>query len=446
MSKKRWGVSLILGGLALGLVACSGGFRLPGGQRLQQQPGTALLERKSGRIAYVGTDGNIYVTDQGGLSQTPLTSDALLTDDFYHVYHLPTWSPDGSEVAFVGESGTLDSVADTVLYTVPREGGVLTEAYNINEGRILFPYWSPNGEHVSFLSNQGQSRYELQTVSPDGSDHSSVLGSRTPLYQSWAPDSESVLVHSDGELTNASDSVLSAIRLGAAESAEDTLPYQPGEFQAPAWSPDGSQLLFATSGSDGVDSLVVADADGQNPRVVTEYEGRIAFAWSPDGRYVAYITSNPDARIALATGPFGILGQLNLYDLQQNEAVEILEEEPVLAFFWSPNSKRLAYYVPRVVTDEDTGDQSVVLSMKIAVARTGEVYELFRFEPPFEFMQMLLFFDQYQRSATVWSPDSQNVVFATVEGDASIIAIMHASGSIDPRGIAEGTMAFWSWK
>jgi Tol biopolymer transport system component len=203
--------------------------------------------------------------------------------------------------------------------------------------------------------------------------------------------------------------------------------------------------LFATTGDDGQDALVVADAQGEDPHVVAGYEGRIAFGWSPDGRYVAYITSAED--FPLVGGPtFGVLGPLHIYDLERHQEVAISEEENVLAFFWSPDSKRLAYYVPRLVTDEQSGEDAIALNIKIAVPRSEEIYELIGFQPPADYLQMLYFFDQYQQSATIWSPDSQNVVFATVEGEQSIVAVMHASGSIEPRGIAEGTVAFWSWK
>ena len=50
----------------LSLVACQG-FRIP------QSPLLGTLERKSGRIAFVGMDGNIYTMNQAGHDVTSIT-------------------------------------------------------------------------------------------------------------------------------------------------------------------------------------------------------------------------------------------------------------------------------------------------------------------------------------------------------------------------------------
>jgi TolB protein len=441
----------VLGGLTLVLAACGGAPSQAGGggPRFQQQPGTEFLERKSGRIVFIGADGNIYTTDQGGVNQTRLTSDASLTDNFYHLYRWPTWSPDGSQVAFVGESGSLDEESsvstDTVLYTVSPDGGVLTEAYT-GGNALYYLYWSPDGQYLSFLTlDEADLTTDLQAVSADGSSGGAFeIGSGRPLYLSWAPDGGSVLIHIDGEQPGG---VLGAVELEGQSTARlelEELPYSPASFQAPAWSPDGDKLLFATDGESGADQLVLTDAQGREPRVIANYSGKIAFGWSPNSRYVAYIISPEPAEFR--DGPsLGVIGSLHVYDLRRNEQITIAEGEQVMAFFWSPNSRRLAYYVPSIVELEETGQQAVQLELNIAKARSGDSHQLLQFLSPPEFLQVLFLFDQFQRSATIWSPDSQYVVFA-IQDERPIIAVMHASGTIDPRGLAEGTVAFWSWE
>jgi len=451
MGNKRWTViGFLLGGLALGLASCAGGG-LPqtSDNRIQQQPIAAMLERKSGRIVYMGNDGNIYVTDQGGVNRTAITADALLTDQFYHVYRAPTWSPDGEQIAFVGESGSIEegtfNPSNVVLYTVSREGGILTEAYNSDKSTTYYLYWSPDGRYVSFLSADVNdlTAFDLQAVASDGSGSPFVLDSArgAPIYHSWAPDGESVLVHLD---TAPSGGALSTLELTTAEARPEQLPYSPAVFQAPAWSPDGNLMLFATTGGGDQDQLVVTNAQGQEARVITEYAGRVAFGWSPDGRYVTYITSEDSPA---AGGSGGISGSLHLYDLQRNETTTLREDQDAVAFFWSPNSNRLAYFTQRVVEVEETGERALILGLNITPARGGESRELLQFLPPPGFLDMLRFFDQYQHSTTIWSPDSQNLVIAMFDDQGRpVIVVMHASGSLEPRGIAEGTLAFWSWK
>src|SRR4026208_588320 len=85
---------------ALLLASC-----LPKDVQIPQSPLLSTLERKSGLIAYLGADGNMYVSDQGGGHLKQLTKDAVIPQSqgdplFYYQY--PTWSRDGNQLAFIG--------------------------------------------------------------------------------------------------------------------------------------------------------------------------------------------------------------------------------------------------------------------------------------------------------------------------------------------------------
>src|SRR5574339_1041954 len=78
---------------------------LPKDMQIPQSPLLSTLERKSGLIAYIGTDGNTYISDQGGGHLKQLTKDAVIPKSqgdplFYYQY--PTWSRDGNQLAFIG--------------------------------------------------------------------------------------------------------------------------------------------------------------------------------------------------------------------------------------------------------------------------------------------------------------------------------------------------------
>src|SRR5512145_1424386 len=81
---------------------------LPQNVQVPQSPLLSTLERKAGLIAYIGVDGNIYVSDQGGGNLSQLTNDAAASDQSgeFNFYQLPTWSLDGNQLAYVGTSGT----------------------------------------------------------------------------------------------------------------------------------------------------------------------------------------------------------------------------------------------------------------------------------------------------------------------------------------------------
>ena len=78
---------------------------LPRDMQVPQSPLLSVLERKSGLIAYLGVDGNMYVSDQAGGNLTQLTDDGLMPQsqgDPLLYYQYPTWSRDGSQLAFIG--------------------------------------------------------------------------------------------------------------------------------------------------------------------------------------------------------------------------------------------------------------------------------------------------------------------------------------------------------
>jgi hypothetical protein len=77
----------------------------------------------------------------------------------------------------------------------------------------------------------------------------------------------------------------------------------------------------------------------------------------------------------------------------------------------------------------------------------GESRELFTYRPTQQFLSVLPYFDQYHQSATIWSPDNNNLVLSFLSSSGSPgIAIVAASGKLEPRILAQGYLAFWSWQ
>jgi hypothetical protein len=89
--------------------------------------------------------------------------------------------------------------------------------------------------------------------------------------------------------------------------------------------------------------------------------------------------------------------------------------------------------------------QQLLLQLNMLDVKSGDSKELFTFRPSEQFTSILPYFDQYHHSATIWSPDSNNLVlsFLTTDG-APGIAIVAASGQLEPRLLTQGYLAFWS--
>ena len=432
-------IFLVLG-LSLFLTAC-----LPQDVQIPQSPLLSTLERKSGLIAYVGPEGNIYVSDQGGGQLKSITEDAKIPEsetDSFRFYQTPTWSYDGKHLAYVGLSGEGTQITSEVYIASIEEDSSIKVFSETNEAPFYL-YWAPDNENVSFLSSttSGQPLI-LENVSATGGERV-ILDTGSPYYWSWAPDGHVMIVHAGGA-SAASAERLAFLEVGS-EITEDGIEMSPGTFQAPAWSPDGSHILLAIKDDEtGDKSIVVTNAAGEPQKILGYFAGEAAFAWSRDSEKVAYIASDQVIQD-------GLLGPLHVTNLDTSE--EIVQDRKVLAFFWSPNSKRIAYFVPFLNNatqsdgEENSTNQNILLQLNVLDVETGENHEQFNFVPTTEFLSVLVYFDQYHQSNTIWSPDNNNLVLSFVDGDGhSGIAVVAASGQLEPRLLGPGTVAFWSWK
>ena len=435
-----WSLISLLVPLALLVSAC-----LPAGVRVPQSPLSGVLERKSGLIAYLATDGNIYTVDQGGQRKTQITKDAFADNSKYMFYGLPTWAPDGQSLAFVSYAGDSGQNPTTMsLFTAHKDGTKLVAAHT-SADPLVYYYWSPNSLKLGFISATSNSNLAFEVISPDGKT-SQLVDAGSPYYWTWAPDSRTVLAHSGTHL-----SLLQVDQ----EVVEQAINIEPADFKAPAFSPNGQQVLVAGQTAAGKSALMVADATGQNPKNLVEYTGSIAFVWSPNGQRVAYLVSDSSSA--------GSTGHLVVADPTGKSKPVELRGSDVLAFFWSPDSKSLAYFtqvqetasktpVPTPTVDPSnpttaTGSSgSLILRLSVFDAGSGQSHTVASYSPSERFLQVIPYFDQYNQSLTIWSPDSRNLVVSAYRSDGTpAIWVVEASGHLDPRFIATGWMGFWSW-
>lgn len=398
----------------------------------------------AGLIAYEGSDGNIYTIDREGANRQAVTQDASLdSESDLRYYQYPTWSPNSLKLAFLRAELRGGVAQNARLYTAEPDGSQLVEAFNSPDRSPFYIYWSPDSSHLTVLaSNIPGSGLDLLLI-PPGGGNTRVLGTGQPFYWAWSPDNLSIFMHTGGASRNQPEAQLTFLDLQG--KREEGLDLRPGFFQAPAWSPSGERLLLVVETQSGEDRLLMLDSAGVVQSELLDVSGLVAFDWSPDGKWVAYLDQAPDS-------PESILRALNLLNPEHPENVQRITEEDVVAFFWSPDSQQIAYLIPTFEpppSSRETVQNSRELYFRLLVyaVSSGESRQVAVFSPTGQFLSVVPYFDQYQRSATIWSPDSRNIVVAAIGRDRQNgIYVLDASGELEPRWLVGGDLAFWSWK
>lgn len=425
--------------LSLLVTAC---LQVPDLASGEQSRFLGFFERKSGRVVYVGVDGNIYTNDQGGRDEQAVTTDATFPtqeepDRPFTYYQLPAWAPNGEQLAFVGINGANQAVESSRIFTAnaASEQPSRTEIFNSTTRTPVYLYWSPDNLNVSFLSSSAAGQVILQMTSPDG-ERTQILDVGQTLYWSWAPDGQQLLMHINGSSPFDRLSFLTV----QGDVIEQKLDYELSPFQAPAWSPDGSLLALAGATDTADRAIVVTDNLGRFQEQIDTVEENqlVAFGWSPNSEKLAYIVGPGDSGTAV--------GPLRVHDVA-GDATRIRIDEQVAAFFWAPNSELLAYFVPLPdpSADEASQQQSLLLALRMLNLTTGVSNELAVFRPTAAFLNMITTFDQYQHSAQLWAPDSKNlVVSGNISSPNPEIMIVSTEPTLQPRVIANGFVAYWS--
>lgn len=247
------------------------------------------LGASTATAAYPGANGKIAFTASGirtispdGSRQTGLTRNGL--------DQLPSWSPDGTTIAF---ASSRDDNYD--IYTTSGDGSGRTNLTS-DPARDAFPTWSPGGERIAFASDR-DGDWEIYVMNADGSGQVPITSDAgTDVHPAWSPDGTRIAFASD-RAGNNFDIYSMRADGGDARRLTTTLapfPLARGNFH-PAWSPDGTRIAFASdrdrSPAINVDVYVMnVDGSGQT-RLTDDPAFDQTPAWSPDGSAIAFASS-----------------------------------------------------------------------------------------------------------------------------------------------------------
>jgi len=162
----------------------------------------------------------------------------------------------------------------------------------------FFPSITPDGNHVLFVSTRtGRYQiYEYDLITSQVRQLTNLI--RDSAYAPEASPDDTYIVfyaiHDGGSFP--SDHNLWIAQRDGSNPVQITS--RPGGAWDPVWSPDGTQILFASQ-EDGISQLFIINADGTDARQATNLTGiRGRNDWSPDGQTLStYIGSAWDRDI-----------------------------------------------------------------------------------------------------------------------------------------------------
>lgn len=235
-----------------------------------------------------------------------------------------SWSPSGKEIASIGYDPAGTSKGCGVWVTNLRTGKALFLAQDCVLS-IWSPSWSPDGSRLAwtriYCHNCPNGGDNLNVVRVDGKSAARNL-TNDPVPDknpTWSPDSKTILFwkvdYSDPTFTYKPTEVFAIGADGSNERRLTTSANQNSQYRYPAYSPDGTRILFsavitADQFTVGDENIYVMNADGTNVQQLTTAPGSDEeAAWSPDGTQIAFVSdrlshkgSKPDVFVMNADG------------------------------------------------------------------------------------------------------------------------------------------------
>jgi TolB protein len=258
--------------------------------------------------------GHIYTVKPDGTDLKVTSSDNLTSDG------LPAWSPDGSKIAF--SSNQSDNYE---IWTMNADGSGRVKLTN-RQGRNFLPHWSPDGKQIAFtgevLNVDLVHDIEIFVVNSNGSGLAPLTGSArldpatgggqtaAALWNgvpAWSPDGSKILFSSNRDGNPVTPVLYTMNPDGSGQQKFGRFFEVDGS--EPDWSPANNKIVFVRGTAAKGDIWVM---DGGSPfplltakKLTNNIDNNRRPVWSPDGKQIAFVSdagNNEDISIMNADG------------------------------------------------------------------------------------------------------------------------------------------------
>ncbi len=291
-------LALLVGAAVLSLSACGGSD--------SSRADIAFVSSRDGDYA-------IFVMSADGKSERRLTKrdDEAPRDRSVFWQIDPAWSPDATKIAFASAR-----TGEPHVYVMNADGTGVTQ---LTSGKTsgTHPTWSSDGSSIAFVRNG-----DIYVMTSDGSDPKRISDINAEESDpAWSPDGKWIayvrrtpgtpvqnvwVMHPDGSERRA------------------LTRHQAGRTFTPAWSPDSARIVFSMSRGDDPFQLFTIGVGGKGLRsVVPAANDDFEPSWSPDGSRIAYQEEG-----AIFTIELGGRDVEKLTDYATNDSTPIWKPKP----------------------------------------------------------------------------------------------------------------------
>jgi Big-like domain-containing protein/WD40 repeat protein len=199
----------------------------------------------AGKMSGVGGVRGLYLMNRDGSNPTLLLNDSVASQ--------PAWSPDGAKIAF--RHWPVGGGADIMIMDADGTDVVNLTAVDHGATSQHTPAFSPmsgGSYRIAYAHSPGPTAH-IWTMKPDGSDKQQLTtGDVYDESPTWAPDGRIAFQRTGTDI----------FVVPAAGGTATAFVSLPGSQFAPAWSPDGMLLAFASKAEAGTFEIFTIRANG----------------------------------------------------------------------------------------------------------------------------------------------------------------------------------------